>query len=205
MYKYSFIIGLCLATITMQGQTMKISRLNTPTVNIDGKECKAGDTFTKSSKVNWKDTKQVIIAKDSDGKLLRMSAAAAGGKGGFSVEKLLGLEKSYKHLSSRSIEDEIEVAGEYIMEDIVKIPTGMDAETPYKIEILYNSEGKTISYFPKLTDDKTEAIVDMTIFKDQKPKTIKVKMMCMPEGDDAFCVSDEIVIVPLDDVFNDNE
>ena len=205
IYKYTVILGLLFVSLSMQGQTMRISRLNTPTVNIDGKECKAGDTFTKSSKVNWKDTKQVIIAKDSDGKLLRMSSAAAKGQGGFSVAKLLELEKSYKHLSSRSIQDEVEVAGEYIIEDSVIIPTGMDEETPYKIEILYNSEGKTISYSPELTKDKTGAIVDMTIFKGNTPKTIKVKMMCMPEGDDAFCVSDEIVIVPLDDVFKDNE
>lgn len=202
MRKLFLVLFAFMATVSF-GQSMKIARLNTPSVNIDGKECKVGDTFTKSSVVNWKDTKQVIIAKDADGRLLRMSAAAAEGKSGYSVEKLLGLEKTYKHLSSRSIEDEIEVAGEYIIEDSVIIPTGMDAETPYKIEILYNREGKTISYSPKLTEDKTGVIVDTTIFKDMTPKTIKVKMMCMPEGDEAFCVSDEITIVPLDDAFNE--
>ena len=185
------------------GQSLKIARMNTPSVNIDGKECKVGDTFTKSSVVNWTDSKQTIIAKGADGKLIRMSAAAAGGKSGFSVEKLIGLQKTYKHLSSRSIQDEVEVTGEYIIEDTVVIPTGMDEETPYKIEILYNSDGKTVSYSPELTKDKTGAIIDMSIFQDKTPKTIKVKMMCMPEGDDAFCVSDEITIVPLDDVFNE--
>lgn len=202
MRKLFFVLFAFMATVSY-GQSMKIARLNTPSVNIDGKECKVGDTFTKSSVVNWKDTKQAIIAKDATGKLVRMSAAAAGGKSGYSVEKLLGLEKSYKHLSSRSIQDEVEVAGEYILEDEVIIPTGMDAEIPYKIEILYNSEGKTLSYYPKLTEDKTGAIVNMDIFKGSTPKTIKVKMMCMPEGDDAFCVSDEIVVVPLDDVFKE--
>lgn len=202
MRKLFLVLFAFMATVSF-GQSMKIARLNTPSVNIDGKECKVGDTFTKSSVVNWKDTKQAIIAKDATGKLVRMSAAAAGGKSGYSVEKLLGLEKSYKHLSSRSIQDEVEVAGEYILEDEVIIPTGMDAEIPYKIEILYNSEGKTLSYYPKLTEDKTGAIVNMDIFKGSTPKTIKVKMMCMPEGDDAFCVSDEIVVVPLDDVFKE--
>lgn len=202
MRKLFLVLFAFMATVSF-GQSMKIARLNTPSVNIDGKECKVGDTFTKSSVVNWKDTKQAIIAKDATGKLARMSAAAAGGKSGYSVEKLLGLEKSYKHLSSRSIQDEVEVAGEYILEDEVIIPTGMDAEIPYKIEILYNSEGKTLSYYPKLTEDKTGAIVNMDIFKGSTPKTIKVKMMCMPEGDDAFCVSDEIVVVPLDDVFKE--
>ena len=202
MKKNLFVMFAFIATFSY-GQSMKISRLNTPSVNIDGKECKVGDTFAKSSVVNWTDSKQTIIAKGADGKLIRMSAAAAGGKSGFSVEKLIGLQKTYKHLSSRSIQDEVEVTGEYIIEDTVVIPTGMDEETPYKIEILYSSDGKTVSYSPELTKDKTGAIIDMSIFQDKTPKTIKVKMMCMPEGDDAFCVSDEITIVPLDDVFNE--
>ena len=196
-------IGILFGVFPMLGQEMKIARLNTPSVNIGGKECKVGDTFTKASIVNWKDSKQVIIAKDPKGKLFRMSAAAANGKSGYSVEKLLGLEKSYKHLSSRSIEDEVEVAGEYIIEDVVVIPTGMDDETPYTIEIIYIEDGKAVSYVPTLTDDKTGAIVDMGIFKGQTPKTLKVKMMCTPEGDEEFCVSDEITIVPLDDVFKE--
>ncbi len=190
---------LVLVSTLANAQDLKIFRLNTPSINIDGKECKVGDSFTKASKITWSDAKQVIIAKDSSGKLLRMSSAAAEGKSGYSVEKLLGLQRTYKHLSSRTVEDEVDVSGEYILDEEVLIPTGMEKEDVFKIELLYTKGNEPRSYTPVITDDKSHVIVDRGLFLGDSPHTLKVKMMCYPDDDEPFCVSDDIQIVPLED------
>ena len=190
---------LVLVSTLANAQDLQVFRLNTPSINIDGKECKVGDSFNKASKITWSDAKQVVIAKDSSGKLLRMSSAAAEGKSGYSVEKLLGLQRTYKHLSSRTVEDEVDVSGEYILDEEVLIPTGMDTEDEFKIELLYTDGDEPKCYTPTITSDKAHVVVDNNLYMGKEPKTIKVKMMCYPKDDEAFCISDDILVIPLEE------
>ena len=199
MNKKNLLPLLVLVSTLANAQDLKVFRLNTPSINIDGKECKVGDSFTKASKITWSDAKQVVIAKDSSGKLLRMSSAAAEGKNGYSVEKLLGLQRTYKHLSSRGAEDESEVSGEYILDETVKIPTGMNKEDEFKIELLYKDGTEQHSYSPVITDDKSFIVVDRKLFFGNNPHTLKVQMICHPAEWEPYCISDEILIVPIED------
>lgn len=196
--KITFLIGfIAFSIITASGQQLKIKRINTPNVNINGKLLKVGDSFNKQDVINWANDKQALIAQDGAGKMYRLSASVVKGQKGFSFEKLLGLQKSYMHLSSRDLGDEVEVGGEYIIEDSVEIPTSLDNEVDYVVELTYVDNDVVNTYRPALNETKTAAIVRNDIFCG-KPRVLKLNMYIIPEGEEALLISNEITLIPLD-------
>lgn len=197
-FKITFLIGfIAFSFIAASGQQLKIKRINTPNVNINGKLLKVGDSFNKQDVINWANDKQALIAQDGAGKMYRLSASVVKGQKGFSFEKLLGLQKSYMHLSSRDLGDEVEVGGEYIIEDSVEIPTSLDNEVDYVVELTYVDNDVENTYRPALNETKTAAIVRNDIFCG-KPRVLKLNMYIIPEGEEALLISNEITLIPLD-------
>ena len=197
-FKITFLIGfIAFSFIAASGQQLKIKRINTPNVNINGKLLKVGDSFNKQDVINWANDKQALIAQDGAGKMYRLSASQAKGQKGFSFEKLLGLQKSYMHLSSRDLGDEVEVGGEYIIEDSVEIPTSLDNEVDYVVELTYVDNDVVNTYRPALNETKTAAIVRNDIFCGE-PRVLKLNMYIIPEGEEALLISNEITLIPLD-------
>lgn len=197
-FKITFLIGfIAFSFIAASGQQLKIKRINTPNVNINGKLLKVGDSFNKQDVINWANDKQALIAQDGAGKMYRLSASVVKGQKGFSFEKLLGLQKSYMHLSSRDLGDEVEVGGEYIIEDSVEIPTSLDNEVDYVVELTYVDNDVVNTYRPALNETKTAAIVRNDIFCGE-PRVLKLNMYIIPEGEEALLISNEITLIPLD-------
>ena len=198
-FKITFLIGfIAFSFIAASGQQLKIKRINTPNVNINGKLLKVGDSFNKQDVINWANDKQALIAQDGAGKMYRLSASQAKGQKGFSFEKLLGLQKSYVHLSSRDLGDEVEVGGEYIIEDSVEIPTttSQDDEFDY-VKLTYVDNDVVNTYWPALNETKTAVIVRNDIFCGE-PRVLKLNMYIIPEGEEALLISNEITLIPLD-------
>ena len=202
--KITFLIGfIAFSIITASGQQLKIKRINTPNVNINGKLLKVGDSFNKQDVINWANDKQALIAQDGAGKMYRLSASQAKGQKGFSFEKLLGLQKSYMHLSTRGmgddVEDDVEVYREYIIEDsveIVEIPTSQDIDKDYVVKLSYGDNDEN-TYWPALNETKTAAIVRNDIFCGE-PRVLKLKMYIIPEGEEEYLTPYEITLIPLD-------
>lgn len=197
-FKITFLIGfIAFSFIAASGQQLKIKRINTPNVNINGKLLKVGDSFNKQDVINWANDKQALIAQDGSGKMYRLSASQAKGQKGFSFEKFLGLQKSYVRLSSRDLGDEVEVGGEYIIEDSVEIPTttSQDDEFDY-VKLTYVDNGVVNTYWPALNETKTAVIVRNDIFCGE-PRVLKLTMHII-EGEEAHLISNEITLIPLD-------
>ena len=198
LLKCIFSVVVLFAFSTTNAQNMTIKRLTTPTINIGGKTLKVGDSFSRQSVVNWANDKQAMIAQDAAGKMYRLAAASVQGKPGFSFEKLLGIQKNYQHLSTRALGDDVEIDGEYIIEDKVEIPTGLDDEVEYEVELLFKDGDELKTYKPQLSLDKTSAIVKSDIFDGCNAKELKVKMFAIPKGDERFCISEDIVLISFD-------
>lgn len=200
-FKITFLIGfIAFSFIAASGQQLKIKRINTPNVNINGKLLKVGDSFNKQDVINWANDKQALIAQDGAGKMYRLSASVVKGQKGFSFEKLLGLQKSYMHLSTRDLEDDVEVYREYIIEDsveIVEIPTSQDIDKDYVVKLTYGDNDVVNTYWPALNETKTAAIVRNDIFCGE-PRVLKLKMYIIPEGEEEYLTPYEITLIPLD-------
>lgn len=198
-FKITFLIGfIAFSFITASGQQFKIKRINTPNVNINGKLLKVGDSFNKQDVINWANDKQALIAQDGTGKMYRLSASAVKGQKGFSFEKLLGLQKSYMHLSTRDVGDDVVVYGEYIIEDSVEIPTttSPDDEGDFVVVLAYVDNDVANIYKPALNETKTAVIVRNDIFCGE-PRELKLSMYII-EGEEATPISHEITLIPLD-------
>ena len=74
IYYLFFVTILSFFTTSVTSQQMKIVRCTTPSIIINGKKCVKGDIFDKNSKISWVSAKQVFIAKDEKGHLVRFAA-----------------------------------------------------------------------------------------------------------------------------------
>jgi len=77
-----------LALVPKGDASFIITRLNTPTITIGGKQMKKGDAFRGSSVINWTDDKQSMEVKDaSTGLLYRFSKKVLASKGSLGTIK----------------------------------------------------------------------------------------------------------------------
>lgn len=197
LFKLLSLVVAFLLSFSTNAQSLTIKRLNTSTINIGGKTLKVGDSFNRLDVVNWASDKQALIAKDASGKMYRLSAASVQGKPGFSFEKLLGIQKSYNHLSTRALGDD-DIDSEYILDDVVSIPTGMDEDVDFKINVVFIVDGVNHNYTAKLSEDKSEFFIDRDIFKDIAPQEIKIKFLCTPSDDDMFEIASDVTLIPIE-------
>ena len=74
MKKYLFLLIALGISFGARAQKVTIVKSNTPTVNINGKQLRAGDAFSLNSKIFWASPKQVIIVRNGNAKMTRIAA-----------------------------------------------------------------------------------------------------------------------------------
>ena len=146
---YIFILFIIFSTGTVSAQKMKIIRCTTPTIIINGEKLTIGDIFDKNSKISWISSKQVLIAKDPNGYMVRYTSSQETEKSTFFTSVL---NTQYKELSSRDF-DTNGIDGKYIIDKQLILQTGLNADTKYTVELHYTIDGKENIYKAKLSAD----------------------------------------------------
>ncbi|MBR5276693.1 MAG: hypothetical protein IKU35_06135 [Bacteroidaceae bacterium] len=170
---YIFILFIIFSTGTVSAQKMKIIRCTTPTIIINGEKLTIGDTFDKNSKISWISSKQVLIAKDPNGYMVRYTSSQETEKSTFFTSVL---NTQYKELSSRDF-DTNGIDGKYIIDKQLILPTGLNADTKYTVELHYTIDGKENIYKAKLSADNSTMIIKKKIFNNKYKETIKARII----------------------------
>ena len=191
---YLFLIFLFFCSTVVNAQKMKIVRCTTSNIVIGGVKCVVGDTFDKKSKIVWESPKQVLIAKDEKGRLVRFSASdkKANDSRGSNL-----INKQYQGLSTRDF-DKKGIDGSYIMDDELFLPTGLDAEKKYIVELLYELDGHNRCYKAKLTADNSCMVIKKKIFGGRYEEPIKARIVArVKNGNKELLLSDNVELVHI--------
>lgn len=73
MKKIVSLLLMAVCLLTAGAETYQIKVLNTPTINIDGKELKVGDSFDSSATINWSSDRQAMKVLSDKNKVYVMS------------------------------------------------------------------------------------------------------------------------------------
>lgn len=73
MKKIVSLLFMAVCLLTAGAETYQIKVLNTPTINIDGKELKVGDSFDSSATINWSSDRQAMKVLSDKNKVYVMS------------------------------------------------------------------------------------------------------------------------------------
>ena len=119
-------------SVGIYAQQVKIIKCNTPTINVGGKELIVGNSFDKNSAIRWSSKTQVVMVRDTDGRIIRLAASLSEDGSQDIVSKLL--QKQYAHLSSRG--DEFP-GGTYYVEDSLAIPIDLEEGIQPELELIY--------------------------------------------------------------------
>lgn len=182
--------GLC--CVVVNAQQVKIVKCNTPTINVGGKDLCVGNSFDKNSTIKWSSKTQVVMVRNTDGRVVRLAASLSEDGSQDIVSKLL--QKQYAHLSSRG--DEFP-GGTYYVEDSLAIPIDLEEGVRPELELICSIKGQAKKYKPLLSKDAKSAIVAKDIFKDVDDHKIECKLIGKIEGD-IIELSDPMVLIPIE-------
>ena len=171
--RFFLLFFLLILTVTVNAQKLKIIRCTTSSIIIGGVKCVVGDTFDKESKITWESPKQVLIAKDEKGRLLRFSASDKKANDSWNGNLI---NKQYHGLSTRDF-DVMGIDGSYIIDKELLLPTGLDAEKKYVVEIFYELNNQDRCYNAKLTSGNSFMIIKKNIFDGKYEEPIRVKIV----------------------------
>lgn len=187
-----FILMILFASCRINAQQVRIIKSNTPTINIGGKELRVGDSFDKNSAIKWTSKTQVVMVRNTDGRVIRLAASLSDDGSQDVVSKLL--QKQYTHLSSRG--DEFP-GGPYYVEDSLAIPIDLEEGIYPELELIYMIKGQAKSYKPVLSKDGKSAIVSNVIFQDIDEHKIECKLIGKIDGD-IIELSDPMILIPIE-------
>lgn len=174
---------------------MKIVRCTTSSIVIGGVKCVVGDTFDRKAEISWESPKQILIAKDEKGRLVRFSASAK------KVNDSWGdnlINKQYQSLSTRDF-DAVGIDGSYIMDSELILPTGLDDEEKYVVELLYKVGNQNKCYKAKLTSDNRFMVIKKKIFGGKYGQAIKVKIVARGKADNKeLLLSNNVELIHID-------
>ncbi len=190
--KYIFLLFLVNCIANISAQEVKILKCNTPTVNVGGKNLTIGNSFDKNSTIRWSSPNQVVIIRNSDGRIIRLAASHSESGSQEIVSKLL--QKQYAHLSSRG--DDFP-GGTYYVEDSLFIPIDLEEGIRPELELIYSIKGQTKNYKPLLSEDAKFAIVTKEIFQNVDEHKIVCKLIGKIEGE-IIELSDPMILIPLE-------
>ena len=188
MKRFQFIFLTALLaffTTNIAAQQMKIVRCTTPTIIIGGKKCARGNTFDKKEKISWVSSTQVLIAKDEKGRLVRF-AATEEKKSGFSVSK--AMNKKHQRMATRDFGN-TGIDGTYIIDDKIVLPTPLDPNKKYTIEIRYTIDGETTVYKAKYLAKNATFTIKKDIFIKGLNHIKKAEIYACEEGKKDICLS----------------
>ena len=183
---------MLLDCIVINAQQVKIIKCNTPTVNVGGKDLSVGNSFDKNSAIKWSSKTQVVMVRNTDGRIIRLAASLSEDGSQDIVSKLL--QKQYAHLSSRG--DEFP-GGTYYIEDSLTIPINLEEGIRPELELIYSINGKAKIYKPLLSKDAKSAIVTKEIFQNIDDHKIECKLIGKIDGD-IIELSDPMIIIPIE-------
>lgn len=199
MKKVIFLLSFVwISTGSAVAQQVKIIKCNTPTVSVGGKELGIGSSFDKESTIKWSSPSQVVMVRNSDGRIIRLAAKLSDNGSQDLVSKLL--QKQYAHLSSRGDE---RPGGEYYMEDTLKLPIDLEEGFDIKLELVCKEADRTFVYTPSLIDNGKYALIRENVFDGVKEHRIECRLVGKID-EDVIELSDLIYLIPLDYSFENN-
>ena len=179
-------------SVGIYAQQVKIIKCNTPTINVGGKELIVGNSFDKNSAIRWSSKTQVVMVRDTDGRIIRLAASLSEDGSQDIVSKLL--QKQYAHLSSRG--DEFP-GGTYYVEDSLAIPIDLEEGIQPELELIYSIKGQAKIFKPLLSKDAKFAIVTKELFQTVDEHTIECKLIGKIDGD-IIELSDPMILIPIE-------
>ena len=182
--------GFC--SVVVNAQQVKIVKCNTPTINVGGNELSVGNSFDKNSTIRWSSKTQVVMVRNTDGRVIRLAASLSEDGIQDVVSKLL--QKQYAHLSSRG--DDFP-GGIYYVEDSLAIPIDLEDGILPELELIYTIKGEVKKYKPLLSKDAKSAIVTNDLFKDVDEHKIECKLIGIIDGD-VIDLSDPMILIPIE-------
>lgn len=183
---------MLLDCIVINAQQVKIIKCNTPTVNVGGKDLSVGNSFDKNSAIKWSSKTQVVMVRNTDGRIIRLAASLSEDGSQDIVSKLL--QKQYAHLSSRG--DEFP-GGTYYIEDSLSIPIDLEEGIYPELELIYTINGQTKTFKPILSKDGKAAIISNAIFQNVNEHKIDCKLIGKINGD-IIELSDPMILIPIE-------
>lgn len=186
------IILLVFCCACIYAQQVKIIKCNTPTVNVGGKDLSVGNSFDKNSTIKWSSKTQVVMVRNSDGRVIRLAASLSEDGSQDIVSKLL--QKQYAHLSSRG--DEFP-GGTYYVEDSLSIPIDLEEGIRPELELIYTINGQAKTFKPILSKDGKTAIISNAIFQNVNEHKIECKLIGKIDGD-VIELSDPMILIPIE-------
>lgn len=184
------LLVFCCACIC--AQQVKIIKCNTPTVNVGGKDLSVGNSFDKNSTIKWSSKTQVVMVRNSDGRVIRLAASLSEDGSQDIVSKLL--QKQYAHLSSRG--DEFP-GGTYYVEDSLSIPIDLEEGIRPELELIYTINGQAKTFKPILSKDGKAAVISNAIFQNVDEHKIECKLIGKIDGD-VIELSDPMILIPIE-------
>ena len=186
------IILLVFCCACIYAQQVKIIKCNTPTVNVGGKDLSVGNPFDKNSTIKWSSKTQVVMVRNSDGRVIRLAASLSEDGSQDIVSKLL--QKQYAHLSSRG--DEFP-GGTYYVEDSLSIPIDLEEGIRPELELIYTINGQAKTFKPILSKDGKAAVISNAIFQNVDEHKIECKLIGKIDGD-VIELSDPMILIPIE-------
>jgi hypothetical protein len=186
------IILLVFCCACIYAQQVKIIKCNTPTVNVGGKNLSVGNSFDKNSTIKWSSKTQVVMVRNSDGRVIRLAASLSEDGSQDIVSKLL--QKQYAHLSSRG--DEFP-GGTYYVEDSLSIPIDLEEGIRPELELIYTINGQAKTFKPILSKDGKAAVISNAIFQNVDEHKIECKLIGKIDGD-VIELSDPMILIPIE-------
>lgn len=198
MKKYLFLIIALSISLGVRAQKVTIVKSSTPTVNINGKQLKAGDAFSLNSKIFWASPKQVIIVRNGNAKMTRLAATLSDNGKADLISHVL--EKSVKHLSSRAADDL--PGGDFILADTLMIPSQLEGDTEAKVELVFENQGKPEVRPLSLSSDKAFVIIKASDLPELKAGSVTGKIYGI-DGDERFEITDLMNIMSIDEALKE--
>lgn len=199
---------LCIASIctiissAAFGEPVKILFLNTPSINIGGKNLKVGDSFDDAATINWQSAKQAMKVQNVKSKKQQLVAA----RQAQGTKSLKDFFSKTNHLSTRGdglmgIEGLEEYLNNtfYLLDPItIKSMLETNGKSYFIATFQIGSEQKKV----KLSGDSESFTIDKTILdgieETRLPDEINVSIYYHEDGEtEDELISDKMVIVPI--------
>lgn len=204
MNKRLCIISVCtlISSAAISGP-VKILFLNTPTINIGGKNLKVGDTFDDAATIKWQSAKQAMKVQNLTTKKQQVIAARQA-QGSQSLKDFFS---KTNHLSTRGdglmgIEGLEEYLNNtfYLLDPItIKSMLETTESSYFKASFQVGSEQKSV----KLSGDSESFTIDDTIFngvdRSSLPEEVHVSIYYHEDGEaEDELISDKMILVPIE-------
>lgn len=139
--------------LNADAETYRIKKLNTPTINIDGKPLKIGDSFSDGATIEWSTPRQAMRVLSSKNDVITINASAAA-KAGKSRTLVAGLVKMSNRAICTSTSDHkqafegVDGKGHVLLDTITIASQWIQDGTNYFQATITTDQGKKVLQLP---------------------------------------------------------